>query len=54
MLCYSVLFGSGIGLAYTAPMVAGWSWFPRRKGFVNGCVLAAFGSGGFFGNKVCD
>ena len=52
MLCYSVLFGAGIGLAYSAPMVAGWSWFPKRKGFVNGCVLAAFGSGGFFGNKI--
>lgn len=33
-------------------MVAGWTWLPKRKGFVNGCVLSAFGAGGFFGNKI--
>ena len=52
MLIYSLFFGVSIGIAYTAPMVAGWSWFPNRKGFVSGCVLAAFGAGGFLGNKV--
>jgi OFA family oxalate/formate antiporter-like MFS transporter len=52
MLIYSLAFGVSIGTAYTAPMVAGWSWFPNRKGFVSGCVLAAFGAGGFLGNKV--
>ena len=30
---------------YTAPMVAGWSWFPDRKGFVSGCVLDMSGAG---------
>ena len=52
MALYSLLFGVSIGTAYTAPMVAGWSWFPTRRGFVSGCVLAAFGAGGFFGNKI--
>jgi OFA family oxalate/formate antiporter-like MFS transporter len=54
MAIYSLLFGISIGTAYTAPMVAGWSWFPDRKGFVSGCVLAAFGAGGFFGNKIAS
>ncbi|KAJ1622618.1 major facilitator superfamily domain-containing protein, partial [Pavlovales sp. CCMP2436] len=44
---YSVLFGLGVGLGYTAPMQAGWGWFPKSKGLVNGLVLLGFGFGGF-------
>ncbi|KAJ1456331.1 major facilitator superfamily domain-containing protein [Pelagophyceae sp. CCMP2097] len=51
-LFYAVLFGVGTGLAYTAPLVAGWSWFPKQRGAVNGAVLMGFGSGGFIFNKV--
>ena len=53
MFCYSFLFGTGIGLAYTAPMVNGWRWFPDRKGMVSGAVVAGFGAGGFVFNQVC-
>ncbi|CAM9435940.1 unnamed protein product [Chrysoparadoxa australica] len=52
MLCYSALFGTGCGLAYTAPMVNGWKWFPTRRGMVSGAVVAGFGSGGFIFNQV--
>lgn len=52
MFCYSFLFGTGIGLAYTAPMVNGWRWFPNRKGMVSGAVVAGFGAGGFVFNQV--
>ncbi|CAM9495547.1 unnamed protein product [Ectocarpus sp. 4 AP-2014] len=52
MFCYSFMFGSGIGLAYTAPMVNGWRWFPSRKGMVSGAVVAGFGAGGFVFNQV--
>lgn len=52
MFCYSFLFGTGIGLAYTAPMVNGWRWFPDRKGMVSGAVVAGFGAGGFVFNQV--
>lgn len=52
MFCYSFLFGSGIGIAYTAPMVNGWRWFPDRKGMVSGAIVAGFGAGGFVFNQV--
>lgn len=52
MLCYSFLFGAGVGLAYTAPMVNGWKWFPDKKGLVSGAVVAGFGAGGFVFNQV--
>lgn len=52
MLCYSLLAGIGIGFAYSAPMVAGWSWFPDQKGLVNGLVLIGFGAGAFLFNMV--
>lgn len=45
ILGYSLLFGTGVGLGYTAPMQAGWGWFPRSKGLVNGIVLLGFGFG---------
>ena len=52
LACYSGLVGAGIALAYTAPLVAGWSWFPDARGFVNGAVLMGFGAGGFFFNLL--
>ncbi|CAM9916017.1 unnamed protein product [Ascophyllum nodosum] len=52
MLCYSLLFGAGVGIAYTAPMVNGWRWFPNKKGLVSGAVVAGFGCGGFVFNQV--
>lgn len=44
---YSLMFGTGVGLAYTAPMAAGWKWIPQAKGLVSGGILAGFGAGGF-------
>lgn len=52
ILSYAVLFGTGVGLAYTAPMVAGWKWLPLQKGLVSGIILTGFGSGGFFFNLL--
>lgn len=52
MVLYGALFGFGVGIGYTAPMSAGWSWFPGRRGLVNGLVLLGFGSGGFLFNLV--
>ena len=49
---YSCVFGTGIGLAYTAPLILGFKWFPTRKGMVSGIILAGFGLGGFFFNKL--
>lgn len=41
-------FFKGVGLAYTAPMAAGWKWMPEKKGLVSGGILTGFGAGGFF------
>jgi MFS family permease len=49
---YSLLFGFGVGLAYTAPMAAGFKCLPNSKGLVSGGVLAGFGLGGFFFNMI--
>lgn len=52
ILLYSLVVGFGTGVAYTAPMVAGWKWFPQSKGAVSGSVLLGFGAGGFFFNLI--
>lgn len=52
MLFYSIFFGFGVGLAYTVPLVAGWGWFPEKKGLVTGLTLMGFGAGGFLFNHV--
>lgn len=52
MLYYSLMAGVGTGLGYNTPMIAGWSWFPRSKGLINGLILFGFGSGAFVFNNV--
>lgn len=52
LFCYSVMVGLGIGIAYTAPMIAGWSWMPQSKGLVSGAILTGFGVGGFCFNLI--
>lgn len=49
---YAVLFGVGIGLSYTSPMMAGWKWLPNKKGLVSGAILMGFGAGGFLFNII--
>ena len=44
LACYSGLVGAGIALAYTAPLVAGWSWFPDARGFVTSLLKADVGA----------
>lgn len=52
LLTYSVLFGSGLGMAYTAPMVCMIKWLPDMKGLASGIVVFGFGSGAFVFNFV--
>jgi len=52
MLSYSLLAGFGTGLSYSTPMQAGWTWFPEKKGLINGLTLMGFGAGAFVFNKV--
>lgn len=52
MFWYSLVSGLGVGLGYSTPMIAGWSWFPGHKGLINGLTLFGFGFGAFIFNKV--
>lgn len=52
MAFYSLMFGTGVGLAYTAPMSAGWKWMPNSKGLVSGGILTGFGAGGFIFSMI--
>ena len=39
--------GLGSGVCYFVPLVCGWEYFPKRKGFVSGVILAGFGFSSF-------
>lgn len=42
-LTYGVISGSGVGIAYGAPMTVVAKWFPEKKGLAVGLVLIGFG-----------
>lgn len=46
-LLYAIGFGIGKGFLYPAPLNAGWSHLPGRKGFVSGVVVSGLGVGAF-------
>ncbi|EOD26287.1 hypothetical protein EMIHUDRAFT_115078 [Emiliania huxleyi CCMP1516] len=39
-VCYAVVFGLGVGVAYQMPIIAGGRWFPAKKGVVTGSVAS--------------
>eukprot|EP00746_Dinoflagellata_sp_MGD_P007525 gnl/MRDRNA2_/MRDRNA2_114905_c0_seq1.p1 gnl/MRDRNA2_/MRDRNA2_114905_c0~~gnl/MRDRNA2_/MRDRNA2_114905_c0_seq1.p1 ORF type:complete len:607 (+),score=100.29 gnl/MRDRNA2_/MRDRNA2_114905_c0_seq1:97-1917(+) len=47
LFTYSAMFGTGIGLAYTAPLVTLFGWLPNNKGLASGIVVGGFGMGSF-------
>lgn len=44
---YGFCFGLGIGASYMCPIIAGWEYFPTRKGLVSGLIVGGFGFGSF-------
>ncbi|XP_042863506.1 oxalate:formate antiporter-like [Penaeus japonicus] len=44
-MTYGLLSGLGISLSYVTPLACGMKWFPERKGFINGMIVAGFGLG---------
>ena len=46
-LLYGVGFGIAKGFLYPAPLNAGWSHLPAKKGFVSGVVVSGLGVGAF-------
>jgi MFS family permease len=51
-LCYGVVGGLGLGLAYVTPVAAVTKWFPERRGLGSGLVVMGFGLGAFLYNLV--
>lgn len=47
VIIYPVLFGLGIGFSYMAPMIAGWEYFPTKRGLISGVIVGGFGFGSF-------
>ncbi|CAI2363853.1 unnamed protein product [Moneuplotes crassus] len=47
MVLYGFFFGLGCGIAYLAPIITSWDYFPERKGLVSGIILAGYGLGPF-------
>ena len=45
---FAVGFGTGKGFLYPAPLNAGWSHLPARKGLVSGIIVSGLGLGAFF------
>ncbi|CAM9728255.1 unnamed protein product [Phaeothamnion confervicola] len=54
VVTYGVMFGVGIGLAYSCPLVCGFMWMPKRRGFVSGVIVAGFGGGAFVFNALAS
>ena len=52
LLFYGLLFGISVGITYTAPMMAAYTWLPKSKGLVSGAILGGYGMGGFFFNII--
>lgn len=45
LLTYGVMFGVGMGVAYTAPLAVAMKWLPLWKGVASGFVVSGFGLG---------
>lgn len=44
-ISYGLVFGLGIGIAYTAPLAIGYAYLPNHQGLVSGLIVAGFGGG---------
>lgn len=47
MLSFSMFHGLGNSCSFMAPVIAGWAYFPERKGMAAGVAIAGVGVGGF-------
>ena len=45
LVTYGLMFGVGMGVAYTAPLSAAMQWMPRWRGAASGFVVSGFGLG---------
>ncbi|KNB43901.1 oxalate:formate antiporter [Blastocystis sp. subtype 4] len=49
---YGMLFGVGVGVAYSSPMTAAMKWMPNRRGLANGLIVLGFGLGSLIFNFI--
>ena len=40
---YGVLWGGGMGVAYSMPLVLVWEYYPNHKGLLSGIMFASYG-----------
>ncbi|KAF8822125.1 transporter, major facilitator family protein [Cardiosporidium cionae] len=52
LITYGIMYGFGIGIAYTCPLNCAIRWFPRYKGLISGIIVAGFGGGASIFNQV--
>ena len=43
-ICYGILAGTGIGIAYNVIISTVSAWFPDKKGLCSGCLMMGFGA----------
>ncbi len=53
-LTYGVMGGVGMGFAYSTTIACVQKWFPERKGFVSGLIVAALGAGGLVFTPIVE
>ena len=53
-LTYGVLGGFGMGMAYTTTIACCQKWFPDRRGFITGIIVAALGFGGLIFTFIAE
>jgi len=53
-LTYGVIAGSGVGLVYGCPVATAARWFPDKKGFAVGLMLAGFGGSALITGKIAS
>ncbi len=53
-LTYGVLGGFGMGMAYTTTIATCQKWFPDKRGFITGIIVAALGFGGLVFTPVAE
>ncbi|MGI6160536.1 MAG: OFA family MFS transporter [Christensenellales bacterium] len=53
-LGYGIMGGIGMGLTYSTTIACSQKWFPEKKGFVTGLIVAALGFGGVLFTPIIE
>jgi len=53
-LTYGVMGGLGMGFTYTTTIACAQKWYPHKKGFITGIIVAALGFGGVIFTPIIE